>query len=656
MSIPVSQINSNDAQLAAPRRAVTPESVFNVRVASQAEVSPDGKQIVFLVGEWLPDQTKRRNRLWITDTANNDPHPLTRGKRRDQAPAWSPDSRSIAFASTIDSDQSDPHAQLYVQDVSTGDERLLCSMPNGIHTVSWSPDGKRIAFCSLEGEEPAQDPRHQYANQGRHKRLWTMRIDGDIPEAVTPDGLSIWHYVWSPNSKQFAVYYANGPEETDWYRGQIGLVAANGGSIRQVNRLTRQAFALTWSPDSTQLAYVSGEWSDPDRGGGDIYIHSFATNQTRHMTPDLNWSPTWLRWYPDGQQILCAGWKGLTTRIATLDAQTGTMKTLSDDFLIGDRGYPHLSTSTDMQHIAATHSHQHPHDVWLGKLAFENNQAVTLDWQRITRLNPLAEETFALNNTEHIRYKSVDGWMIEALVTWPKHEKNAPLPPLVVHVHGGPSGVWLDDWESYHAQILAAAGFAVLRPNIRGSMGGGVAFADAVIGDMGGKDLQDVLKGVDYLVERKLVDAERIGIMGWSYGGFMTAWTVTQTTRFKAAVMDAGISDYHSFHAQTNIQDWDMRFLGKVGAPISPLTHPETYRERSPITYARHVATPTLIVHGENDACVPLNQAYAFYRALSELGVPVELVTYPREGHGLTERQHNLDYVQRTIEWFQSYL
>jgi dipeptidyl aminopeptidase/acylaminoacyl peptidase len=144
--------------------------------------------------------------------------------------------------------------------------------------------------------------------------------------------------------------------------------------------------------------------------------------------------------------------------------------------------------------------------------------------------------------------------------------------------------------------------------------------------------------------------------MGWSYGGFMTSWAVTQTQRFKAAVMGAGICDFHSFHAQTNIQDWDMRYLGTLDEPINPLTHPATYREHSSITYASNVTTPTLIVHGERDACVPINQAYAFYRSLREQNIPTEMVSYPREGHGPQERIHTLDYMQRTREWFKRYL
>jgi dipeptidyl aminopeptidase/acylaminoacyl peptidase len=661
LNVNQTSITEGDTKTPSQRSPVTVDSVFTVRNALNAEISPNGEHIAFLVSEWLSDHPKQRTRLWYSPVSDDESRPLTQGTRQDISPVWAPDNQHLAFASKIEQDGVEAQFQLYVLDIVTGTEHQVCKMPNGISNVSWSPDGKFLAFTTLEGKEPEQDPFVERPEQGRHRRLWTVRADSDQPAPITPDGLSIWSYSWSPDGRHFAVYYATGPEETDWYRGQIGLVASTGGAIHQVSQLKRQAWSLAWSPDSTRISYVSGEWSDPDRGGGDLYVHSLTDGGTHNLTPQLDWSPTWNRWFPDGQRILCAGWDGLSTRISVLDVDTGIITTLSDNFTIGDRGWPHLSTTADMKYVVTTHSEQHPYDVWLGKLTInatnsDNKQAESISWHRRTRLNPIAEETLALNPTERIRYESVDGWLIDAMITWPSKRSDGTPPPLIVHVHGGPSGIWLDDWEFYRSQVLATAGYAVLRPNIRGSMGRGVAFADAVIGDMGGKDFQDVLKGVDYLIERQLVDSDRVGIMGWSYGGFMSAWAVTQTGRFKAAVMGAGISDFHSFHAQTNIQDWDMRFLGQVNEPVSPLTHSDLYRRYSPITYACNVTTPTLIVHGQKDLCVPLNQAYAFYRALQEQHVPVELVTYPREGHGPSEHHHVRDYMQSVLRWFERYL
>ena len=636
---------------------VTPETnLKDIRSASDANISPDGKRAVFVVSEWVSDKPKQRSRIWIVDTAGGDPRPLTNGPRADTCPRWSPDGQHIAFISRGGGEKD--KAQLHLISSKKGEAKQLCSMPNGVSDLSWSPNGERIAFLSLEGNEPGSDPKVFQPGTGRHQRLWTVRVDSDTPEPVTPDGQSIWQYAWSPDGKEFAVYYASGPDETDWFRGQIGLVSAHGGAIRQLTQLTRQACALTWSPDGTRLGYISGEWSDPDRGGGDIYVLSLQDGTTRNLTPDIKCSPTWCRWFPDGRKLLYVAWDGVSNHLGVVDEINGEIKTLFRDFMIGERFWPHLSATPDLQQCVFTHSDKYPPDVWYGTITLEGDALSSTGRNRLTYLNPLHEDTLALAPTERIRYESVDGWQIDALLTLPlaspENSKSDTLPRLIVNVHGGPSGCWLDDWDFYRTQLLATAGYAVLRANVRGSMGRGVAFADAVLGDMGGKDFQDILNGVEYLVQQGLVDGERVGIMGWSYGGFMSAWAITQTTRFKAAIMGAGVCDFHSFHAQSNIPDWDMRFLSNEF--VTPSQHPEIYRARSAITYVQRVTTPTLIAHGESDPCVPVNQAYEFYRALCENNVPTELVVYPREGHGLSERNHLRDYQQRILKWFEKYV
>lgn len=642
------------------RVPVTLERLLEIRFPTDITISPDGKRVAFVVWEMAPGEQKPRGRIWIADTSGSgEARPLTQGKHGegDTSPAWSPDSKQLAFVSqqgeSGDKEQDKNKAkqqkpQPHLISVEGGEARQLCKMPNGASDLSWSPDGSRIAFISLEGEEPKSDPK--VITPGRHRRLWTIRPEHSIPEPVTPDDVTVWEYSWSPDGTQLALYYSTGPDDTDWYRGQIGVVPAVGGAVRQVTHLTWQARALAWSPDSTRIAYVSGRWSDPGRGAGEIFTISMESGETRNLTPGIASSPTWCSWLPDGRHLLYAACKDVTHQIGTIDSTNEAITLLDEDFVM-QWDQPRLSTTPDRQHFATTHStYQQPYDAWFGTLISEGNTPKGIQWRRLSRLNPLAEETLALASTERVHYESANGWRVDGLFIPPLAQKGDTPPPLYVDVHGGPSGAECDYWDGIN-QFLVSSGYAVFKPNYRGSWGHGLAFADAVIGDMGGKDLQDILNGVDYLIQQGKVDGNRVGIGGWSNGGYLTAWAVTQTNRFKVAMMGAGISDWLNMHAQTNIADADILLLA-----ADPLESPEVYARHSPITYAGRVTTPTLILHGEDDPAVPVAQAYAFYRALRERSVPVELVVYPREGHGLNERAHLLDAFGRLMRWLERYL
>jgi len=657
---PTTQVPSNQ------RVPVTPGILLTLRTPMDVQLSPDGDYLAFTLFERVAERPKPRGKLWIAPTAGGEPRPLASAEGEDACPRWSPDGRRLAFLSTRGEtaaekggekpDEQPPKMQVYVASIVDGeaiDTRRVCVMPNGASLLAWSPDGTRISFISREGKEPSKDP--IVVGPDRHRRFWTVRPEYDTAEPVTPPNATVWEYAWSPDSSTIAVFFTTGPDETDYYRGQIGLVNAAGGAVRQITQLTRQAGALAWSPDGKRLAYISGEWSDRGIIGGDVYtmpITGLEGGKPKNLTPGIGFSPSWVRWLPNGKRMLYAALDGLSAQIGFLDEATGRVTPLQENFVIGEGFQPRFSPSSDMRRIAVTHSTpEHPFDLFVGDLQ-SDGQGEGIAWRRLSRFNPIAEETFAVQESKRISYPSVDGWRIEALFHPPAVKTFEGKPPLVLNVHGGPSGAHSDAWGGrFLTQILTSAGYAVLRPNPRGSMGRGVKFADAVLGDMGGKDLQDVLRGVDYVIEQGLVDPERVAIAGWSYGGFMTAWAVTQTTRFKVAMMGAGVSDFHSFHAQTNIPDWDMRSL-----MADPNEQPDAYRARSAITFARRVTTPTLILHGEKDLCVPVNQAYAFHRALLERGVPTELVVYPREGHGLQERDHVKDMEERILRWMATYL
>ena len=632
------------------RSPITAEVFKDLRVPGGLDVSADGTRVAFEVGEYPPGLNTRLTRIWTVETAGSQALPLTHGKHGDRCPRWSPDGTQLAFISRGEGEQD--QFQLHLIAATGGDARQVCTLPNGVSTLAWSPDGSKLAFIALEGTEPGSDPKVFLPAQGRHRRLWTIRVDDEIPVAVTPDGITVWEYVWSPDGQHFALYFSRSLEDTGWYHGQIGVVAAAGGAVRQLTEfppVSVQARALAWSPDGQQIAYLSGKWSDPGRGAGDISLLSVTNGQSRNLTPGITCSPTWCAWFPDGRRLLYTAVEGVGHQIGILDTADDTITVLDRSFVMqGDQ--PRLSPTPDLATFVTVHSTTHqPPDVYFGTLTGEGSSVTSVEWQRLTRLNPIPEETWSWATSQPIHYPSLDGHPVHALFT-PPVTSDSP-PPLFVDVHGGPSAASCDTCALGYPQILPGMGYAVLRVNYRGSWGSGAAFADAVMGDVGGKDWQDILAGIDYLIEQGLVDGNRLAIGGWSNGGFLSAWAVTQTTRFKAALMGAGISDWLNMHAQSNIPDSDILQLG-----VDPLEQGEVYRQHSPLTFASRVRTPTLILHGENDPAVPVAQAYAFYRALCERNVPVELVIYPREGHGVSEWEHSIDAHHRLVRWLDQYV
>jgi len=225
------------------RIPVTPGMMETLRLPTDAQLSPDGQQVAYVLMEPVSDLPKRQGRIWVVDTHGGEPRPLTKGPGHDICPRWSPDNQHIAYISKMKIEGKPGKAQLYLMSAQGGEARQVCTMPDGVSDLEWSPDGQRIAFLSRDGEKPKSDPLVMVPN--RHQRLWTIRPDYDIPEPVTPDGLTVWEYAWSPDSKHFALYYSTGSDDTDWYRGQIGMVPAGGGDVRQLTNLTRQASAFT---------------------------------------------------------------------------------------------------------------------------------------------------------------------------------------------------------------------------------------------------------------------------------------------------------------------------------------------------------------------------------------------------------------------------
>lgn len=283
----------------------------------------------------------------------------------------------------------------------------------------------------------------------------------------------------------------------------------------------------------------------------------------------------------------------------------------------------------------------------------EGQARESLAWTQRTTIHARQAAELAVGETRTVRWKSVDGLEIQGILILPVGYTEGERVPLITWVHGGPAWLYTHAYQAggRGLQMLAGAGYAVFLPNPRGSNGWGVPFLEQNIGDFGGKDYEDIISGIDALVGQGLVDPERLGIGGWSYGGFMTAWAISQTTRFKAAIVGAAITNWRSFHGAAHIGLWD-----RVSMRANPYELGGLYDQRSPISFVEHVTTPSLVLHGERDRIVPVDQGYEWFRALKDRGVPVEMVVYPREGHGISEHLHQLDRLRRWLAWLQKYV
>ncbi|MGH2346542.1 MAG: prolyl oligopeptidase family serine peptidase, partial [Chloroflexota bacterium] len=402
--------------------------------------------------------------------------------------------------------------------------------------------------------------------------------------------------------------------------------------VRTIHATRRQLAQPSLSPDGTTAAVLSCTWSDRGLHGGDLLLVAIDAGTTRNLTEGRAISVSWAEWEPKGLSLLACGYEqgeiafwriGVDGSLHTLRRASGTIR---------GRHQPRFSRAGALVGVLRQDA-ERPTDLWVAKI---DEQGLD-EWRQITHLHPQVQD-WAHPTCTGVTWRAVDGRSIQGWLVRPPLAADvaagAPL-PMVVMVHGGPAWLYTSamvwhEWVGLHA----ARGMAVFLPNPRGSLGWGTAFTEANLGDMGGADFGDIMAGIDHLVAQGVADPDRLAIGGWSYGGFMAAWAVTQTDRFKAAMMGAGICDWRSFHGVSRLHAWDAAFHGTADKDADPYDPDGPYVRFSPITYVDRVRTPTLILHGERDEDVPIGQGLQFYRALRDRGVPVSMTVYPRAGHG----------------------
>lgn len=633
-------------------QSITPEQVVSIEHVGTVAMSPDGRLIAYtLMRPRTAAESYGRSysELWVVPAIGGAARPVVEAPSSASAPQWSPDGSVLAFSARL---QDNGRTQVYGVPAAGGEPDLLTHSPLGVMSFAWSPDGRSIAYTAREAEPEGAEERRERGDDelvasesGRQVRLWVEEIETGERRAVTTPDVTVRDFVWDPNGRGFALQLTETADiDASYMFRQIYTVPVGGGDPTRLTETQGKLGEMAWSPDGERLAFI-GAVSLNDPLAQSLFVVSASGGGTVNRTRAYEGSVERIEWIDDGTLLFLAA-EGTRTTLNRVNANRGDPVRIS-----GGAAEIIANVSFDARHrafAAAVHTALHPSELYVGQVRDGR-------LKRLTRHNGWLDE-LELAEQETIVWNGADDWQIEGVLVHPLNEEPGVRYPLAILPHGGPEGISFDGWTTralYPAQVLAAHGYAVLMPNYRGSGGRGVAFSKGDHRDLGGKEFQDVIAGIDYLAEQGLIDPERVGMSGTSYGGYFSALAATKySDRFKAAIPYAGISNWVSFTGTTDIPyemsivHWDTWWFEDPGLAW----------DRSPLAHVNNAHTPTLIGHGLADERVYPGQSIELYTALRIKGIPTELVLYPREPHGLLEREHQLDFMRRMLDWFEEYL
>ena len=644
----------------AEKEGFTPEHVAKLRSVTTAVISPNGKHIAYALSvprrPFEDDDGPAWRELHVVDQAGHS-RPFVTGEVNVSALKWTPDSSGISFLAKRGQDEEE-HKALYVIPLDGGEARKVLSRDTDITAYTWSPDGKRVAFIAAEKIPKDRKERKEkgfkqeiYEEDWQQVRVWVGVPDEEDAEprkldlAGTPSQLH-----WSPVANQLALALAPTPLIDDHYmKRRVHVVDADSGeTIARIDNPGKLG-QIAWSPDGKHLAVISGE-DGHDPSAGRLMVAAIDRSRERiplrDLLPGYEGEVRSIAWQ-DPDTVMFLGAEGVWSTLGEVGRDGTGRKT---HLPAGRMVLAGLTLSRNGRSMAAVgQSPMHPGEVF----TMSHGEPAP---RRLTNSNPWLEDV-RLAPQEVVTYKARDGLAIEGLLIRPLDEQAGKRYPLILSVHGGPESHHPNGWLTRYSgpgQVAAARGFAVFYINYRGSTGRGVAFSKMGQADYAGKEFDDLVDGVDHLVETGLVDRDRVGVTGGSYGGFASAWCATYySERFAASVMFVGLSDHVSKFGTTDIPNE----MTMVHARKYPWEDWDFFRKRSPIYHAQKARTPILILHGKDDPRVNPGQSRELYRYLKTLGnVPVRLIFYPGEGHGNRKAAARYDYNLRMMRWFEHYL
>ena len=631
-------------------KALTAEMIVDAVVPGSLSISPDGRWIAFRVAAVGYPDVYRYRAIWLVTTDGEQPaRQFTDGLANDCLPSWALDGLGIFVLSDR---AKRGNFQIYRHPLDGSKATALTDWEPGIESFIPLRDGKAIAFLATvaesEEEKTRRDERDDaevYGERWPWQRLHLLDLETRAVAMVDALGdRQIVEAVSSADGSRIAVLAWPTPEQDNLSeRGEILIVDRARGAVFTVCQLPSGGWGLVWGSGEEEMLYVAN--SHPGyRGARMVFAVASTGGEPRPLHPELAACVEEVAVSGDGTPFVLIA-DGLDTWVGRLDMATGALERVQD--MAGNAWS--LAVSDHGKTIATVRSTRDDFaDIWAGPDSGE--------LRRLTRLNPTLDDV-AWGSQQPVRWRAQDDLEIEGLLILPpgKSRQDGPS-PLMTLVHGGPYGRFADEFQigaSRWGQWLALSGYAILLPNPRGGKGRGDDFADRVSGAVGQEDWGDIEAGIDHLIGEGIADRDRLGIGGWSQGGFMTAWAVGQTRRFKVGIMGAGVSHWGMMAATSDMPSFDAMLGGST--PWDGIG-PHRADALSPISFARHVTTPLLILHGADDAWVPVSQAKLMAQALRATGVPHELVIYPREPHGIGERNHQLDMLRRVRAWVGRWL
>jgi len=652
---------------AAGTRPWTIDDVLALRTVSDPQVSPDGRRVAYVVSEPNHDNTEYNTDIWLVSTDGGEARRLTNSPVADEGPRWSPDGRTIAFLSErprpgVKPDETkaagssdDGKRQVWLIRPDGGEAWILTDAKAGVSTIEWSRNGKLLGYLAREpkteerkkkekDKDDAWTPSMVYA----WNRLWVIDVATRKVTQLTQGETHVTGFSLSPDGRQAVFAGQPTPLIPDQFNSDLYLVPTAGGRATPLVQRKGIDNSPAWSPDGKRIAFVS-----QDGKSTSWYSNNHVCVVPPSGAPILNLSQHFdervqsfggeLVWTPDGEHVTFQSNARTAQHLYRASVARLTVEPLTSG--------PEMNTalSYDAQGRVAVflrEDAEHPRE--LVRVRLPGGQP-----ERITDTNPRVRDLLAFRK-ELIHWKGADGWPIEGLLIHPAGYRAGQKVPLVLNVHGGPAGTHSNTFSAssriYPWPLYAQKGYAVLLPNPRGSGGYGAGFRASNVRDWGGKDYEDIMAGVDALIERGIADRNRLAVCGWSYGGFMTSTVVTKTDRFRAAVVGAGVTDLVSMAGTCDIPEFNRDYFGAW-----PWEDHRVYVDHSAVFHAGNVRTPTLVVHGEKDDRVPPSQGWEFYSALKKVGVPTDLLLLPRQPHGPREPKLQRTVAEWTLDWINRY-